>query len=122
MVYMASAAGFLPQPGFAAYAATKAFAISYVRALRAENRSRKLRITAVCPGAVKTEFLDQALGGHRLPAYKKLVLADPEKVVRKAWEDNRKGREMSVYRLPIKLMRIAVRLVPHRLILAVMKG
>lgn len=54
---MASAAAFLPQPGFAVYAASKAFVLSYVRALRAENRERQLRVTAVCPGAVKTEFL-----------------------------------------------------------------
>ena len=61
MIYMASAAAFLPQPGFAVYAASKAFVLSYVRALRAENRERQLRVTAVCPGAVKTEFFNRAL-------------------------------------------------------------
>ena len=54
MIYMASAAAFLPQPGFAVYAASKAFVLSYVRALRAESREKQLRVTAVCPGAVKT--------------------------------------------------------------------
>ena len=50
MIYMASAAAFLPQPGFAVYAASKAFVLSYVRALRAESREKQLRVTAVCPG------------------------------------------------------------------------
>lgn len=61
MIYMASAAAFLPQPGFAVYAASKAFVLSYVRALRAESREKQLRVTAVCPGAVKTEFFNRAL-------------------------------------------------------------
>ena len=80
MIYMASAAAFLPQPGFAVYAASKAFVLSYVRALRAESREKQLRVTAVCPGAVKTEFFNRALTKKHLPAYKKLVMADPKKV------------------------------------------
>ena len=74
----------LPQPGFAVYAASKAFVLSYVRALRAESREKQLRVTAVCPGAVKTEFFNRALTKKHLPAYKKLVMADPKKVVKKA--------------------------------------
>ena len=77
---MASAAAFLPQPGFAVYAASKAFVLSYVRALRAESREKQLRVTAICPGAVKTEFFNRALTKKHLPAYKKLVMADPKKV------------------------------------------
>ena len=80
MIYMASAAAFLPQPGFAVYAASKAFVLSYVRALRAESREKQLRVTAVCPGAVKTEFFNRALTKKHLQAYKKLVMADPKKV------------------------------------------
>ncbi len=114
MIYFASAAAFLPQPGFAVYAACKAFVLSYVRALRAENRNRKLKITAVCPGAVKTEFLDRATGNRALPAYKQLVLARPSSVVRKAWKDNRRNREISVYGLPMKLFFLATKILPHR--------
>ena len=122
MIFMASASAFLPQPGFAVYAASKAFVLSFVRALRAEMRGRNLRITAVCPGAVRTEFFDRALTREELPAYKKLVMADPKKVVRKAWRDNGKNVEVSVYGLPIRLTRLAAKLVPHRWILSFMGG
>ena len=122
MIYMASASAFLPQPGFAVYAASKAFVLSFVRSLRAEQRGRDLKITAVCPGAVKTEFFDRALEYKDLPAYKKLVMADPEKVVRKALQDNRRNREISVYGLPIRLTRLLAKLLPHRLFLHFMGG
>lgn len=120
MIYFASAAAFLPQPGFAVYAASKAFVLSYVRSLRAESRDRGLRITAVCPGAVKTEFFTRATLHKALPAYKKLVMADPAKVVKKAWKDNEKGKEISVYGLPMKGFRLVTKLLPHRCFLRFM--
>ena len=117
MIYMASAAAFLPQPGFAVYAASKAFVLSYVRALRAENRERQLRVTAVCPGAVKTEFFNRALTKKHLPAYKKLVMADPKKVIKKAWKDNQQNKEISVYGKAIKLTHLVTKILPHSLFL-----
>ena len=122
MIFMASASAFLPQPGFAVYAASKAFVLSFVRALRAEARDRKLRITAVCPGAVRTEFFDRALVREELPVYKKLVMADPKKVVKKAWRDNGRNVEVSVYGLPIRMTRAAAKLLPHKLLLSFMGG
>ena len=116
-IYMASAAAFLPQPGFAVYAASKAFVLSYVRALRAENRERQLRVTAVCPGAVKTEFFNRALTKKHLPAYKKLVMADPKKVIKKAWKDNEQNKEISVYGKAIKLTHLVTKILPHSLFL-----
>ena len=56
ILQFASAAAFVPQPGFAVYAASKAFVLSYSRALNKELRPRRIAVTAVCPGPVKTEF------------------------------------------------------------------
>ena len=68
ILQFASAASFLPQPGFAIYAATKAFVLSYSRALREELRPRRIGVTAVCPGPVKTEFFtgETASGRHNI--------------------------------------------------------
>lgn len=117
MIYMASSAAFVPQPGFGVYAASKAFVLSFVRCLRAEMRYRNLRITVVCPGAVKTEFFKRAAEKKHLPAYKKMVMADPKKVVRKAWKDNLLDKEISVYGKPMQLFYLATKLIPHRFIL-----
>lgn len=120
MIYLASAAAFLPQPGFAVYAASKAFVLSFVRGLRAEVRGRNISVTAVCPGAVKTEFFNRATENQPLPAYKKMVMADPKKVVRKAWKDARQGKEISVYGKAMQAFHLAVKIVPHRWILNAM--
>jgi short-subunit dehydrogenase len=57
---VSSSAGFLPIPGMAVYAATKAYVNSFSEALRAELRGGGVTVTAVCPGPVHTEFGDVA--------------------------------------------------------------
>ncbi len=117
MIYLASAAAFLPQPGFAVYAASKAFTLSFVRALRRELAPRRIQVTAVCPGAVRTEFFNRAARHKSLPAYKRLVMADPQKVVSKAIRDAEAGKELSVYGPAMQAFFLAAKLLPHRLIL-----
>jgi hypothetical protein len=53
---VSSSAGFLPIPGFAVYAATKAYVTSFSEALRAELRGTGVSVCALCPGPVHTEF------------------------------------------------------------------
>ena len=57
---VASTAAFQPLPGQAGYGASKAFVLSYTRAVRAEVRAKGLSVTALCPGPVKTEFAESA--------------------------------------------------------------
>ena len=117
IIQFASAAAFMPQPGFAVYAASKSFVLSYSRALAVELKKKNIYVTAVCPGAVKTEFFNRALTKKHLPAYKKLVMADPKKVVKKAWQDNEKNKEVSVYGTVMKLTHLVTKLLPHSLFL-----
>lgn len=120
ILQFASSAAFLPQPGFAIYAATKAFVLSYSRALGAELKGRGIYVTAVCPGPVKTEFFDIAQTTGEIPLYKRLAMANPKRVVRKAVRDSVMGRPLSVYGLLMKMFRVLCRAVPHRWILAAM--
>ena len=53
---VASTAAFQPLPYMAEYAATKAFVLSFSRALHVEYRSRGITVTALCPGATYTRF------------------------------------------------------------------
>jgi hypothetical protein len=57
---VSSSAGFLPIPGMAVYAATKAYVNSFSEALRAELRGSRVTVTALCPGPVHTEFGEAA--------------------------------------------------------------
>jgi short-subunit dehydrogenase len=51
-----SSAGMLPLPQFAVYAATKAYVNSFSEALRLELRAAGVKVLALCPGPVETEF------------------------------------------------------------------
>lgn len=122
IIQFSSAASFLPQPGFAIYAATKSFVLSYSRALNEELKKRGIYVTAVCPGPVKTEFFDIAETTGKIPLYKRVVMADPKKVVRLALRDSMMGRPVSVYGITMKFFRLLCKTVPHTAIFRLMKG
>lgn len=117
ILQFASAAAFLPQPGFGVYAATKAFVLSYSRALGAEVKKRGIYVTAVCPGPVDTEFFESFQAADILPFYKKMVMAKPEKVVKKAIRDSMEGKPLSVYGLPMKGLWVLSKAFPHGLLI-----
>lgn len=117
ILQLASASAFLPQPGFNVYAASKAYVLSYSRALNRELKKQEISVTAVCPGPVETEFFLRAEEQKKTPVYKQIFRASKEKVVAKALRDGWKRKEVSVYGSAIKAMRAASKVVPHRLIL-----
>jgi short-subunit dehydrogenase len=80
---VSSSAGFLPIPGFAVYAATKAYVTSFSEALRAEVRGSGISVCALCPGPVQTEFMAVAAQGRpRSETGPELAYVPVEKVVR----------------------------------------
>jgi short-subunit dehydrogenase len=60
VLQVASAAAYVPAPYFAAYAASKSYALALALALREEWRARGISVCAVCPGPVRTEFFAAA--------------------------------------------------------------
>lgn len=121
ILMMASAAAFVPQPGFAVYAATKSYVLSFSRALRRELRERGVTITAVCPGPVDTPFFDKAEQICKMASYKKASMAKPEAVVEQAIRDGAAGKEFSIYGGSIRALAIVCKLLPHKLILWMMQ-
>ena len=119
IINLASAAAFCPQPGFAVYTATKSYVLSFSRALGAELRRRGIYVTAVCPGPVDTEFFN--ISGALTNPLKKLTMAKAEDVVHRALKDSRAGREMSVYGIAMRAAFLGTRLVPHGLIMKLMR-
>ena len=121
IIQLASSAAFLPQPKFAVYAATKSYVLSFSKALNEELRSRQIHVTAVCPGPVDTEFFERAEKGSDTLFIKKIVMAKPEKVVAKALLDARNKKDVSVYSLPIQMFYVASKVLPHKVMLMVMR-
>lgn len=121
ILQFASSAAFLPQPGFSVYAASKSFVLSFSRALNEELKAKKIHVTAICPGPVKTEFFDIAQENAEIKLYKKLVMANSRKVVKKAFLDAKKGKNVSVYGCTMKVFRCLCKMLPHQLILKFIK-
>ena len=115
IINLASAAAFCPQPSFAVYAATKAYVLSFSRALNRELRKRGIIVTAVCPGPVNTEFF-RVSGGLSSPV-KNHFAKEASAVVRKALRDSLSKKEISVYGAGIKAARLGAKILPHRLVI-----
>ena len=60
VINIASLGAFQPLPGSAVYGASKAFVLSFSEAIRTELRGSGVTVTAVCPGPVRTEFMEVA--------------------------------------------------------------
>lgn len=117
IIQLASSAAFLPQPGFAVYAATKSYVLSFSQALGEELRHREIYVTSVCPGPVDTPFFDIAEKTGRTLAIKKYTMVEPRQVVFLALKDSYYKKPMSVCSLPIKTFGIITKLLPHKLLL-----
>ena len=57
---VASIAGYQPIPRQATYAASKAFVVSFTEALASDLHGTGVTVTALCPGPVRTEFVEAA--------------------------------------------------------------
>lgn len=109
---ISSASAFQPVPYINLYASTKAFERSYSRGLNAELKSSGITVTAVCPSWVDTEMLSKEIDGKKVhfPG-----IVAPEKVVKKALKDAKKGRDMSVCSFYVKCQHLNVKLLPQKL-------
>lgn len=117
IINLASVAGILPQPDFAVYAASKAYVLSFSRALRREVKARGISVSAVCPGPVKTEFFQIAEQTGKTFMLKKFFYAKKEKVVSQALKEAFQKKEVIVYSLSMKGLRLLVKVFPQSLIL-----
>jgi hypothetical protein len=79
LVNVASLAAFQPVPFFAAYGASKAYVLALSEALAEEVRGSGVRVCALCPGPVPTEF--QEIAGTRLEGAVRAVTVTPERCV-----------------------------------------
>lgn len=115
---VASTAAFQPLPGQAAYAAGKAFVLSYTQSLSGELRGTGVRVTALCPGPVETAFLDTA-GFTEEEAHGSLpsiMWLPADEVARAAVDGLDKGRVVVIPGVANRAAANLSRLAPRRLL------
>lgn len=122
MLLVASVAAFQPIPYIATYAASKAFVLSYGRALNRElQKSRGARVLCVCPFWTKTAFFDRAISKNENKVVKKYaVMYEPSQIVDRAWKDaGKKRKDVSICGAYSKGQALLVKLLPHKIVMSV---
>ena len=121
---IASVAAFQPTPGLGIYAATKAYVLSFTRALAREVRGKGIRVMALCPFWTKTAFFDRAKGEEKNNLIRYYaVMYSAEFMVEKAWKALLSSRkDVVVPGLKASLQVLAVKLLPHSLVMTLWQG
>ena len=113
---MGSMSSWQPVPYINVYGASKAYVLNFSRALGVELKGRGIRVMAVCPGWITTEFFDHAIHDDTISYFNRYY--PPEQVIEKALKDMKKGKNASVLGFP---ERVQVLLVKHLPVSFVMK-
>ena len=93
VINVASQMAFQPMPYFASYAASKAFVLSFSEALAEELRGTAVRVTAIAPGFVSTEFSEVA---GSLEPERHFPHLQARRVVESALRAHQRGRTVKV--------------------------
>ena len=110
VINVASQMAFQPMPYFAAYAASKAFVLSFSEALAEELRGTGVRVTTIAPGFVSTEFA-QVAGSHE--PERRFPHLQPRRVVESALRAHDRGRTVKVVGALYSFLTFAGRFAPR---------
>lgn len=120
IVQLDSLSAFQPVPYIATYGASKAFVLSYTRAINQELKPQGIRVMAVSPGWVKTEFFSHAFQTNHAQVQHFDRLYTPEDVVATALHDLYKTRkDVSIHGFPVRSQVRLVKLLPHSLVMKI---
>jgi short-subunit dehydrogenase len=112
---VASICSFMPGPRMAVYYASKAYVLSFSEALHHELADRGIRVTALCPGPVDTEF--QARAGLQLPGVAKIIELSPERVAEIGYAALKRGQRVAVAGAGNKIAVTLMRFIPNAFLL-----
>lgn len=115
IVNLASNSSWQPVPYINVYGASKAYVMSFSRALGMELRHRHIHVMAVAPGWIKTEFFDTAVHDDTIRYYDRFYTA--EQVVEKAMKDLRRRKAVSILGFPVRLQVFGVKLLPVSMVM-----
>lgn len=115
-----SLSAFQPVPYITTYGATKAFVLSYSRAINRELKGRGIRVMAMNPGWVKTEFFNHAFATNNSEVQYFDRLYEAKDVVATGLKDLYKTKkDVSIHGFPVKAQVLLVKLLPHKLVMGI---
>ena len=114
-----SLSAFQPVPYITTYGATKAFVLSYCRAMNAELKPKGIRMMAMNPGWVKTEFFNHAFQTNEGEVQYFDRLYEAKDVVATGLKDlYRTKKDYSIHGLPVRMQVRLVKLLPHSMVMS----
>ena len=122
IVNTASIAGFLPAPVEVAYGTTKHAVVGLSTSLRAEGAALGVKVSAICPGVMKTEFFDTSpvLNAKRdefMSMFKLLTMTDIDRAAKIVLRGVARNRAMIVFPLNARIAWWLHRLHPSIMVL-----
>ncbi len=112
-----SLSAFQPVPYITTYGASKAFVLSYSRAMNAELKPRGIRMMTMNPAWVKTEFFNHAFQTNNRVQYFNYVQEASDVVATGLKDLYKSKKDMSIPGLGVKLQVLGVKLLPHKLVM-----
>ena len=117
IVNMGSNSSWQPVPYINTYAATKAYVLSFSRALGKELAGRGIHVMCVCPGWVDTEFMLHARVDDTITYFDRWYTA--RQVVERAMKDLAKKKKICIPGLPVRMQVALVKILPPELVMAI---
>ncbi|MEZ5186518.1 MAG: SDR family oxidoreductase [Candidatus Nanopelagicales bacterium] len=114
IINVSSVASFAPDPLAPTYAASKAWVTSFTEGLREQLSGTGVRLMALTPGLVPTEFQERAGVDAHAPA---AFWLDADDVVEAAMKDLRAGHGISLPGAAYRALALAMRHTPRRVFL-----
>ncbi len=117
IIQIASMAAFQPIPYINVYGASKAFVLSFSRALNREVEKKGIHCMAVCPYWTRTKFFERAIDPDKQVVKKYIVMYEPENIVKRAWKDLARGKDVSIYGVIARGQAALCKILPHKLVM-----
>ena len=126
IIQFGSIAAFQPIPYIAVYGASKAYVLSFSRALNRELKSRKISVTCLCPYWTKTPFFKRATDiknkTENAVVSKYVAMYDPDKVVKRGMKGAIKRKEVVLYGFISKAQTALVKIFPASWVMSIWEG
>ena len=117
IIQIASMAAFQPIPYINVYGASKAFVLSFSRALNREVGKRGIHCMAVCPYWTRTKFFERAIDPDKQVVKKYIVMYEPENIIKRAWKDLERNKDVSIYGVIARGQAALCKILPHKLVM-----
>ena len=118
IINICSIASFAPNTRMAVYSSTKAYVMSFSRALRSELKPKKINVLSVCPGPMDTEFLPVAdISAGVSSTFDTLPRVSPEVIAKKSLIASKKGKGVYTEKFFYKFYRFIAKILPTSLVM-----